>query len=457
MTNGDQTRVLVIDDDPLIISTVSDRLEREGYAVVEAADGQTGVERFRQGVDVVLLDYSLPDMSGQEVLRRMRMEDPEVPVIMMTAHGTVPRAVEMMKEGVFHFTPKSSSYLEEVLREVAQATRGGRPARPRKTSLGLDAIIGRSPETVQLRTELGKLADAPDPLVVIGDSGTGKRFVAEALHGASSRAKAPFVVFECAALAPEQLDAELFGRDLPGRDDGEAGALERADGGTIVLSRVGHLAPALQSKLLHLLQTGRFVRRDGTRERRSQARILATCNRSLREVVRTEGFSSELCLALGGGRPIEVAALTARPDDIPPLAQHFLQRYATALGRPVERFDDASLEFLRQQTWPGNVRELKNLVERAVLRTTTEHVVDLADLVALSDPAHLQGFVLPRDGANLSEVERSLVKQALDRTSGNRTQAGHLLGLNRDQVRYRINKFDLEGSETDDAESAAPR
>jgi two-component system response regulator AtoC len=461
MNQAVRQRVLVVDDDQLIIDTIKERLEVEGFEVLQANEGQQGVERFRQGVDVVLLDFSLPDIGGQEVFRRLRMADPTVPVIMMTAHSSVTGAVSMMKEGLFHYTAKGTGYLNELVKEVRQATRGRRRGKGPRRPPSMADLVGPSPEMAHLRRELSRLVGLDDPVLIVGETGTGKRLLAEVLHHTGPRANAPLGLYNCAAVPSAQLELELFGQDIPGgeHDSGIPGALERAAGGTVVLGQVAELSSALQSKLLHFLETGRFSRRDGTREYKADVRIVATSPRSLRQDVDERGFSSNLCLALGGHRPLEVPALRERSSDVPHLARHYLTRYRTLLGRRVETLSADALTFLERQAWPGNVRELKNLMERAVLLAGEKHELTEADLMQLGEQQALHGFVLPGDGLDLAELEQSLVKQALLRTGGNRTRAGVLLGLNRDQVRYRIQKFKLESDEVggDDEDASEER
>lgn len=457
--NSAKTRVLVIDDDELILSTVGARLEREGFEVLEALDGGTGVERFREGVDVVLLDLALPDFGGEEIFRRLKMVNPSVPVIMMTAHSTVNSAVAMMKEGLFHYAEKDSHYLEQVVRKVCEATRTPRLLNVEGRPSGLEDLIGPSGEMARLRMEIANLFTCRDPVLVVGDSGSGKRLVAEIIHYGSPRASAPLAVFNCASTPPATLEVELFGQDeahgTP--DGGRPGALELADGGTLILGQVGELPGMLQNKLLDYLETGRFTRRDGTRTRSSQVRIVGTSRRSLRDEVIDRQYSKELCLALGGHRPLVMPCLRSRPEDVPVLAHSFLHMYRTKLGRKLARLTPDAVAFLQRQPWPGNVRELKNLIERVVLLADERTEFTEADLLMLGDRPSTQGFLLPHEGLDLAELEKSMVRQALSRTHNNRTRAGDLLGLNRDQVRYRINKFELQGEFDEDGTPSALR
>lgn len=451
-----KNRVLVIDDDELILSTVRARLEREGFEVLEATDGSTGVERFREGVDAVLLDLALPDFSGDEIFRRLKMVNPGVPVIMMTAHSTVDSAVTMMKEGLFHYAEKDSHYLEQVVRKVYEATCTPRQLKADVHPTGLEDLVGPSGEMARLRMEIANLFTCRDPVLILGESGSGKRLVAEIIHYGSPRGAAPLAVFNCAAMSPHQLEIELFGQDEAhgAPDGGRPGALELAHGGTVILGQVGELPGMLQSKLLDYLDTGRFTRRDGARIRTSQVRIVATSCRSLREEVVHRQYSKDLCLALGGHRPVEIPPLRARPEDVPHLAQSFVHYYRTQLGRRLARLSLDAVGFLQRQPWPGNVRELKNLMERVVLLADDRTEFTEADLLMLGDRPTTQGFLLPSDGLDLAELEKSMVRQALSRTQNNRTRAGYLLGLNRDQVRYRINKFELQHESEDESETA---
>lgn len=453
-----KVRVLVIDDDDLILRTISSHLEREGYAVLTAGNGRLGVELFRQGVDAVILDLALPDVGGDDVFRRLKMVNPSVPVIMITAHSTVTSAVAMMGEGLYHYAEKDTHLLDNITIKVRESTQALRQPQAGSRPGGLIDLIGPSAEMGCLRMELANLFTCREPVLITGEPGSGKRFVAEIVHSASPRCSAAQVTLNCAAASPDELHAELFGEDGPDgtSDTGRPGALELADGGTIILGQVGELPGMLQNKLLDYMNTGRFTRRNGSRLRSSQVRIVGTAPRSLRIEVSEKQFSNELCLALGGHRPLQVPALRDRPEDIPLLALRFLQSYRTQMGRKVSRLAPTAVSFLQTQPWPGNVRELKNLIERAVLLALDSTELSSADLIAVSDRGTPRDFMLPDKGLDLAELEKSMVRQALSRTENNRTQAGNLLGLNRDQVRYRINKFDLQEAEDDSSEDPSP-
>ncbi len=456
--NAPKVRVLVIDDDDLIVRAISSHLEREGYTVLTAGNGQLGVELFRQGVDAVVLDLALPDVGGDDVFRRLKMVNPSVPVIMITAHSTVTSAVAMMGEGLYHYAEKDTHLLDNITIKVKEATRGLRKPQTGSRPGGLIDLIGPSAEMGCLRMEVANLFACREPVLVIGEPGSGKRFVAEILHNASPRRSAAQIILNCAGASPDELHAELFGEDGPDLsiDNGKPGALELADGGTIILGQVSELPGMLQNKLLDYLNAGRFTRRNGSRLRTSQVRIVGTAPRSLRMEVAEKQFSNELCLALGGHRPLQIPALRDRPEDIPQLALRFLQQYRIQMGRKVRQLAPTAVSFLQTQPWPGNVRELKNLIERAVLLALDTTELSAADLIAVSDRGAPRDFMLPDDGLDLAELEKSMVRQALSRTENNRTQAGNLLGLNRDQVRYRINKFDLQDPEEDSPEGPPP-
>lgn len=447
-------RILIIDDDELIIQSLRARLESEGFEVLGASSGTLGVERFREGVDGVLLDLALPDIGGEEVFRRLRLIDPTVPVIMMTGHSTVTNAVQMMKAGLFHYVEKSADYMGKVVQEVRAATQS-RVRAPRPNLPEPSDLIGTSSDMRRLRQELSELVSNSAPVLVVGERGTGKRLVADILHYGGARRAAPLIVIDCSSLEPSALERQLFGEESA-VSEGRPGALELARGGTVVLEQVEHLAHAQQTKLLEYIETTRFLRYNGTLPRTSTARIVSTSASNLKADVGGRGFSNPLRLALGGHRPLEVPPLRERPEDIPGLAGHFLEELRVALGRPMREIAPDAMACLVRQPWPGNVLELRNLVERAVLLSGDHTRLTEADLIALSEHAATQGFLLPNDGVQLEELEKSLVLQALSRTRKNRTQAGKLLGLNRDQVRYRIKKFDIDENELDDSASKQP-
>jgi DNA-binding NtrC family response regulator len=450
-------RVLVVDDEQLIRWSLVERLREEGHDVVEAATAAEAIERADLGVDLVLLDYKLPDGDGLGVLKKLREIDPDTLVIMLTAHRGVEIVVEAMKAGAFDYATKPFD-LDDVALRVSRAletTRLRRELRTLRDSLarpyGVASIIGEAEPMQRVKQLVRKVAASPSSTVLLtGESGTGKDLVAKVIHYLSSRAARPFLNITCSALPEQLLESELFGHERGAFTDArqqKRGLLEQADEGTVFLDEIGEMTPALQAKLLRFLEEKAFRRVGGSGDIRVDARVIAATNRDLDDHVRAGKFREDLFYRLNVLR-VELPPLRARQDDVPVLAQHFVDTFAREFKRPVRGLSQTAEAALRAYGWPGNVRELRNLVERAVLLCEGD-VLQPADFDSLHTARHRAstshgGFDLPAEGVNLEEVEKSLVTQALERAGGNQTRAATLLGLHRDQIRYRIEKFGLK-------------
>ena len=453
-------RVLVVDDEQLIRWSLVERLREEGHDVVEAATAAEAIERADLGVDLVLLDYKLPDGDGLAVLKKLREIDPDTLVIMLTAHRGVEIVVEAMKAGAFDYATKPFD-LDDVALRVSRAletTRLRRELRTLRDSLarpyGVASIIGEAEPMQRVKQLVRKVAASPSSTVLLtGESGTGKDLVAKVIHYLSSRAARPFLNITCSALPEQLLESELFGHERGAFTDArqqKRGLLEQADEGTVFLDEIGEMTPALQAKLLRFLEEKAFRRVGGSGDIRVDARVIAATNRDLDDHVRAGKFREDLFYRLNVLR-VELPPLRARQDDVPVLAQHFVDTFAREFKRPVRGLSQTAEAALRAYGWPGNVRELRNLVERAVLLCEGD-VLQPADFDSLHTARHRAstshgGFDLPAEGVNLEEVEKSLVTQALERAGGNQTRAATLLGLHRDQIRYRIEKFGLKKSD----------
>ncbi len=449
-------RILVVDDERLIRWTLRERLEGAGYAVLEAETGTEALAACEEGVDLVLLDFKLPDVDGLEVLRRVRERHPDTLVILITALATVENAVEAMKRGAWHYLNKPID-LDELLLHVAKALETTRLRREVKSlrakesaGYSFDRIIGESPAMRSAKELLRKIAASPASTVLLtGESGTGKDLVAKVIHYESARADGVFQNITCSALPETLLESELFGHERGAFTDAKhqkPGLLEQADGGTVFLDEIGEMTPALQAKLLRFLEEKTFRRVGGTADLRVDVRVIAATNRRLEDGVRSGRFREDLYYRLRV-LPVELPPLRERTGDVALLAAHFVAAYAREFRKGVWGLTADAVRRLEIHGWPGNVRELKNAVERAVLLAEGERLVpDDFPLGAAGGPS-LDGFRLPPAGVDLEELERDLVVQALRRTGGNQTQAAKLLHLNRDQIRYRIEKFGLEKPE----------
>jgi DNA-binding NtrC family response regulator len=444
--------VLVVDDEALIRWSLTERLKLEGYEVLEADTGRAAMERLGEGVDLVLLDYRLPDTDGVSILRKIKELDQDILVILLTAYASVDTAVEAMKLGAYHFANKPFD-LDDVAAMVERAletTRLRREVRQYQTNAarpyGLHRIVGCSPAVLALRHLVARVAISPSSTVLLtGESGTGKDLVAKVLHYTSDRASRPFMNITCSALPEQLLESELFGHERGAFTDArlqKKGLLETADGGTVFLDEIGEMTPGLQAKLLRFLEEKSFKRVGGSTDIRVDVRVIAATNRNLEEEVGKARFRSDLFYRLNV-LPIVMPSLRSHVEDIHLLVEYFIDGFNTEFRKKVLGATPAACTVLQQYGWPGNVRELRNVIERAMLLSDHDRL-DAKDFPALSSTvAAGDEFELPAKGVDLEHLERSLVIQALRRSGGNQTRAGALLGLNRDQIRYRIEKFSL--------------
>jgi DNA-binding NtrC family response regulator len=449
--------ILVVDDEALIRWSLTERLRAEGYQVLEADTGKAALEKLPEGVDLVLLDYRLPDTDGVSVLRKIKEFDPDVLVILLTAYATVDTAVEAMKLGAYHFANKPFN-LDEVSANVERAletTRLRREVRQYRSSAArpysLQRLVGDSESMTALRALISRVAASPASTVLLtGESGTGKDLAAKIIHYASDRAARPFMNITCSALPEQLLESELFGHERGAFTDArqqKKGLLEMADGGTVFLDEIGEMTAGLQAKLLRFLEEKSFRRVGGSHDIRVDVRVIAATNRKLEEEVGKHRFRSDLFFRLNV-LPIEMPALRSHPDDIPILVEYFIDGFNTEFRTRVQGATPAAHAILKSYGWPGNVRELRNVIERAMLLSDGDRL-DARDFqVAAGAVSTGNDFELPATGVDLEELERSLVIQALKRSGGNQTKAGTFLGLNRDQIRYRIEKFGLTAAGT---------
>jgi len=448
--------ILVVDDESLIRWSLTERLTAEGYVVSEAETAAAALAKSEEGVDLVLLDYRLPDGDGLSVLKRIKERTPDTLVILLTAVSSVDTAVEAMKQGAYHYANKPFNLDEIVLvvEKALETTRLRRELRALRASqaqpYSFDRIVGQGAGVVAVKGLLQKVATSPASTVLLtGESGTGKDLVAKVIHYNSSRASKPFMNITCSALPESLLESELFGHErgaFTGADRQKRGLLETADGGTVFLDEIGEMVPALQAKLLRFLEEKTFRRVGGSADLHVDVRVIAATNRNLQEEVKQGRFREDLFYRLNV-LPIMLPPLRQRVEDIPLLVAFYLDAYNTEFKKRIKGVSPDAMQQLQRYAWPGNVRELRNAVERAMLLSEADTLGPADFNAAASGVVRLGDRVeLPAGGIELEQLERSLVVQALERTSWNQTRAAALLGLNRDQIRYRIEKFQLEKS-----------
>ncbi len=456
-------RVLVVDDEELVRWSLRQELERAGYLVDEAPTAAAALESaMRDLPDLVLLDHRLPDRTGVEVLRELKKALPRLPVVMLTAHASIDGAVEAMKEGAYDYLTKPFE-VDDVLRALRRATEAAHlreelaQVRERgQREYGLPNVLGPSSAMRDVVRMVQRVASSEaSTILLLGESGVGKGLIARALHVEGAARERPFQNITCTALPESLLESELFGHERGAFTDAKVqkkGLFELADGGTVFLDEIGDMSLVLQGKLLRFLEEKVFRRVGGTRDIHVVARIIAATNKDLEKEVEAGRFRRDLYYRLRV-IPIVIPPLRERPEDIEPLAQHFLAHFNAEFHKAISGFASEALEGLKGYSWPGNVRELRNAIERAVLLAEGAQL-EREDLpfeiwrggrrAASTSDVRGGGYTLPARGLVLAELEKDLLCQALERSHGNRTRAARLLGLNRDRIRYRIQKFGLE-------------
>jgi len=448
-------RVLLADDDDSLRRVQEYQLTRAGFEVTSCADGASALESFREDLhDLVVTDIRMPGLDGLELLARLRAISPETPVIVITGHGTVETAVEAMKQGAFDFLTKpfptdALRLALERARKMARLQQENRELRRAvERTFGFENLVGSSVAMRRMYELLELTAPSPSTVLISGETGTGKELVARAIHYNSPRREGPFVTVNCGALPESLVEAELFGHRkgaFTGADTNRRGKFESADGGTLFLDEVGEIPLGLQPKILRAIQSGEIDRIGEDRPTRVDVRIVAATNRDPRQMVAEGSFRQDLYYRLAVVQ-ITVPPLRERREDIPLLAEHFLSRFGERSERRDLRFPPETFRLFNRYPWPGNVRELENVVERMVVLSRG----DMLSLDAIPEPiagnagGDTGGLRLPVEGVSLDELERDFIRQALERTDGNRTRAAELLGVTRSTLLYRMQKFGLD-------------
>jgi two-component system, NtrC family, response regulator AtoC len=442
--------VLIVDDDAAITTVLGSLLRQAGYEVTSAASGADALAALEaRPIDVVVTDLRMPGMDGMTLVRRVARAWPGVPVIVLSAHGTVTLAVEAMKAGASDFLTKPFEreevlfVLDKALAVASEARIGAAPLSP----------LGASPAMAEVRDTVRRSASSSATVLITGESGVGKEVVARAIHEASGRQQAPFIKINCAAFPDTLLESELFGYEkgaFTGATQRKPGRIELAHGGTLLLDEIGDVPLTTQVKLLRVIQSKEVERLGGTQTVKVDVRFLAATHRDLRQLVERGEFRQDLYYRLN---VIELAVppLRQRPQDVAQLARQFTEAAALSNGRPGSELDDAALELLLAQSWPGNVRQLENFVERLLVlsdgpRLTRADVerelardAQRASASRGSSPAHNE----PRLEEHRRDAERKAILEALQRAAGNRSLAARLLGVSRRTLYTKLGELGL--------------
>jgi len=447
-------KVLVADDDALTRELLTETLGRHGCEVALAPDGAEAIRVLEnEDVDLVLTDVKMPAVSGLEVLRRAREADRDLPVILMTAYGTIESAVEAMKIGAFDYIvkPFSPDRVDLLLQRVGEWHALVRENRYLRSQLAGreagDEIVGRAPRIAEVVAMVRRVAQSKATLLIQGESGTGKELVARLAHLSSPRAEGPYITVNCAALSATLLESELFGHEkgaFTGAIARREGRFELAHGGTLLLDEISEIPLALQAKLLRAIEEEEFERVGGMRTIKVDVRLLCTTNRDLVREVDEGRFRADLYYRLNVV-PVALPPLRERRDDIPLLVNYFLKRFSRESASPVRRVSKDAVSVLAKYSWPGNVRELRNIIHRAVVLGSSE-VLRPDDLPGdlTSDRPRSVGSNLVV-GQSIDDVERDLILKTLESTRGNKTEAARILQVTPRTLRNKLGRYAEQG------------
>lgn len=449
-------RVLVVDDEHLIRWSLEQSLKKQGYMVQTVGSGEEALDYVRKhSPDLVLLDIQLPGIDGIETLEQIKEIDHEISVIMITALGVLETAVKAMQLGAFDYInkPFNLDELSVVLRKALETQALKKEVEhlrtEKKRTQGSSKIIAESSHMESVLDMVSKIAKSDAATVLVqGESGTGKELVARALHYDSSRCEQPFMAINCAAVPETLLESELMGHEKGAFTDAKnqkKGLFEMANGGTVFLDEIGDMPMGTQAKLLRVLEERSFRRIGGTKDIHVDIRIVAATNKELLKAIEEGGFRKDLYYRIQV-IPIYLPPLRERPDDILPLAYHFVNHYNSEFGKSIKGFSRAAEKYLLDYDWPGNIRELRNVIERAIILESGDTLkLELLPREMLGQPAanSTGSFQLPPEGIDIEVVEKQLIQQALLLSNGNQSQAARKLHLGIDAFRYRMKKFDL--------------
>jgi len=457
MKTGMKTRVLIVEDEEKLRRVLALQLESAGYEVDSAGTAEEGL-KLADKAALVLTDLRLPAMDGMALLQAIQRQNARLPVVVMTAFGTVEIAVEAMKQGAADFLPKpfSLDHLMAVVRKALEVQTLREENVRLKDELGrryrVDNMIGSGPKMQEILASVMRVAPTRTTVLLCGESGTGKDLIARAIHHQSPRAPQPFVKINCTAIPENLMESELFGYEkgaFTGAASAKPGKFELAENGTVFLDEIGDVPPAIQVKLLRVLQERELERLGSNKTRRIDVRVIAATNVDLRRALEEGNFREDLYYRLNVF-PLTIPPLRERSEDIPQLAEHFLRKFARETGSHVAGFSEAARHKLAGYHWPGNVRELENVIERSLLYAAGNTLqpedirLDHAPKRTLPNGNSTSNGDFLAEGVSLEEHEQQLIREALRRAAGNKSHAARLLGLTRNALRYRLSQMGLE-------------
>ncbi len=456
-------KILIVDDEEGMRRLLSRILVKEGYETFAAANGQEALQAVAlEEYDLVITDLKMPGMDGLTLLNELKDYDPRLPIIVITAYGTVENAVQALRSGAFDYITKPFE-ADEIRLTVAKAFERERLIAENRYlhqelegRYSFSGIVGSSKAMQQVFDVAASVAHSNANVLITGESGTGKELIARSIHFNSPRKEKPFIVLNCAALSESVLESELFGHErgaFTGALHQKKGRFELADQGTLFIDEVGEMSLAAQVKLLRVIQEHEFERVGGNRTIKVDVRIVAATNKNLEQEVKAGRFREDLFYRLNVVN-IELPPLRERREDIEPLAAHFLEKYTRETGKKIEQISPKALACLVAHDWPGNVRELENVIERAVVLAKGNVLTprDFPQGIQSRDQICLS---LPESGGSLTEIledlERQLIIQTLNREGRSQTRAAEVLGIKRTTLRYKLEKYKLLGKGLDDA------
>ncbi|MGA9542048.1 MAG: sigma-54 dependent transcriptional regulator [Candidatus Sulfotelmatobacter sp.] len=449
--------VLIVEDEAKMRRLLELNLGEDGFTTLSAGDAESGLKLLRENtVDLVVTDLKLPGMNGLEFLQAIKRQNAALPVVVMTAFGTVETAVEAMKAGASDYVlkPFSLSEMRMVIRKELDVRDLREENRSLREALGKryahPNVVARSVKMQEVLATVERVAPTNSTVLLGGESGVGKDLIARAIHEKSRRASGPFIKINSTAIPENLLESELFGYEkgaFTGANSSKPGKFELADKGTLFLDEIGDVPPAIQVKLLRVLQEREFERLGGTRTVKVDVRLIAATNRDLREALEQGTFREDLYYRLNVV-PIDIAPLRQRKEDIPDLVNLFISRFAGDSGKQVKSISPEATQILVNYHWPGNVRELQNIIERAcaLAKGTVIAPEDIHLDVRPSKTANGATGFLP-EGMTLEHWEDEMIQEALRRANGNKSQAARLLGLSRNALRYRLSKIGIADEE----------